>query len=133
MTTADVGSTLTVTVTGSQIGITSVSRTSAAASKVLNIFTATPTPTISGTATVGKKLTAATGTWMPAPTTFTYQWKSSGTLIWRATSSTYSLVAADAGKKAHRDGDRHSLWLPVGVEDQYADGELLLIFPFEGS
>ena len=69
---------------------------------------ATGTPTISGTATVGQTLMAAKGTiadadGVPAESAFTYQWiRVDGlteTDITGATSSTYTLVAADVGKK----------------------------------
>ena len=65
-------------------------------------------PAISGTAMVGSLLTAARGTiadadGVPAESTFTYQWirvdGSSESDISSATSSTYTLAAADAGKK----------------------------------
>ncbi len=62
------------------------------------VFTQTPVPTISGTAKVGSTLTANTGTWSPTPTAFTYQWLRNGTAISGATSATYKLVTADAGK-----------------------------------
>ncbi|WP_426323971.1 hypothetical protein [Microbacterium sp. E-13] len=62
------------------------------------VFTQTPVPTISGTAKVGSTLTANTGTWSPTPTTFAYQWLRNGTAISGATSATYKLVTADAGK-----------------------------------
>jgi hypothetical protein len=60
-------------------------------------FTATPTPTISGTAKVGSTLTAAPGTWSPAPVTLAYQWRRGGTAITGATAQTYKAVAADVG------------------------------------
>ncbi|WP_146087097.1 fibronectin type III domain-containing protein [Rathayibacter sp. AY1B7] len=59
-------------------------------------FTAAPTPTITGTTTVGETLTANPGTWNPVPT-FTYQWKRGTTVISGATGATYTLVTADAG------------------------------------
>ena len=65
----------------------------------LRTLTATPTPTISGTAKVGKTLTAKPGTWKPAPVTLSYQWLRSGKAISGATKSTYKLVKADKGKK----------------------------------
>ena len=74
---------------------------------------ATGAPTISGTTTVDSTLTAAKGTIVDAdgvpvdangvPTTFTYQWvRVDGATemdISAATSKTYTLVAADVGKK----------------------------------
>jgi len=67
--------------------------------KVSSSLTATPTPKISGTAKVGSTLTAAAGAWKPTPVPVTYQWLRSGTAISNATSSTYTLAAADKGKK----------------------------------
>jgi hypothetical protein len=61
-------------------------------------------PQVSGTAMVGKKLTASTGTWSNGPT-FTYRWlrcTSKGTScqpIAKATTSKHVLVAADAGHR----------------------------------
>ncbi|MFE9313066.1 hypothetical protein ACFYM5_36535 [Streptomyces sp. NPDC006706] len=71
---------------------------------------ATTAPSISGSAKVGYKLTAARGTWSPSATSYTYQWKRNGKSISGATKSTYVLVKADRGQKvtvkitAHRDG-----------------------------
>ena len=55
------------------------------------------TPTITGTAKVGRTLTAKTGSWTPKHVTFTYQWLRSGTPIPGATKSSYKLAQADAG------------------------------------
>ena len=58
----------------------------------------TVAPVVSGTATVGQTLSSTTGTWTGAPDpTFTYQWQRAGSNIGSATSSTYTLVNADAG------------------------------------
>ncbi len=59
----------------------------------------TGVPTISGTEEVGEVLTAtaASVTGNPSPST-TWQWERSGTPISGATSSTYTLVAADEGE-----------------------------------
>ncbi|MEU1973474.1 peptidoglycan DD-metalloendopeptidase family protein [Microbacterium sp. NPDC019599] len=93
---ADAGAGITVTVTAARSGYTTTSKTSAAKAIPL-IFTAAPTPTISGTAKVGSTLTATAGVWTPTPTTLSYQWKRDGAAITGATSTTYVLVAADAG------------------------------------
>jgi hypothetical protein len=62
-------------------------------------YSAAPTPKISGTAKVGKTLTAAAGTWKPTPTTRTYQWYRDGHVIKGATKSTYKLTKSDKGKR----------------------------------
>lgn len=62
-------------------------------------LTTTPKPTISGTAKVGKKLTAKAGTWKPAPVTLAYQWKANGKAITGATKSTFTVTKAVKGKK----------------------------------
>ncbi len=64
----------------------------------------TAVPAITGTAAEGQVLAASAGTWTNAPTSFTYLWHSCDSggancaAIGGATSSTYTLVAADAGK-----------------------------------
>lgn len=74
------------------------------ASALSNSITGTATapvntvaPVISGTNVVGSTLSSTTGTWTGTPTiTYTYQWKRNGSNIASATSSTYTLVQADA-------------------------------------
>lgn len=95
---ADVGKKISVKVTGSKSHYTSVSKTSKAVT-ARYALTKTPTPKITGTATVGKKLTAVAGTWAPSKVTLKYQWLRAGKAIAGATKSTYTLVAADRGKK----------------------------------
>ncbi|MBW8731472.1 MAG: carboxypeptidase regulatory-like domain-containing protein [Terrabacter sp.] len=96
LTTTDQTKTITVRVTGSKSGYTTVARTSAATTAVLGSFTA-PTPTLSGTQRVGYTLTANPGTWSPVPTTLAYQWYRSGTAISGATAKTYRLTTSDKG------------------------------------
>lgn len=57
------------------------------------------TPTITGTARVGVKLTAVAGTWGPEPVTLAYQWLRAGAPIAGATKATYTAVAADRGRR----------------------------------
>ncbi|MFT4217341.1 MAG: CAP domain-containing protein [Micropruina sp.] len=57
-------------------------------------FTKSPTPTISGTAQVGKTLTAKPGNWSPSPGFVSYQWYRDGEPIAGATSRTYLVDAA---------------------------------------
>ena len=94
-TAADRGFALTVTVTGSASGYTSVSKVSAATALVgYGIFASSPVPTVSGTARVGAVLTAVPGSWSPSAT-FTYAWKRGTTVV--GTSSTYTPTSADRG------------------------------------
>lgn len=88
------GKKLTVTVTGRKSGYATVSKTSAATTKVA----IASTPTISGTAKVGKKLTAKPGHWSSS-TRFSYQWSANGKKIPGATASTYTIGSSIKGKK----------------------------------
>lgn len=54
-------------------------------------------PTVTGTAQVGKTLTADPGTWTPSDVTHAYQWLRGDDAITGATAATYKLVAADVG------------------------------------
>lgn len=58
-----------------------------------------PKPKITGTAAVGKTLTAKPGTWKPSTAALTYQWYRSGKKISGATAQTYTLTKSDLGKK----------------------------------
>ncbi|WP_068399723.1 hypothetical protein [Kribbia dieselivorans] len=62
-------------------------------------FSVVAAPKVTGTAKVGRTLSATKGTWNPAPATTSYQWLRSGKTIKGATKSTYKLAAADKGKK----------------------------------
>ncbi|WP_190243168.1 carboxypeptidase regulatory-like domain-containing protein [Arthrobacter globiformis] len=96
--TAVLGKTLAVTVTGSKSGFTSVTKTSAVSVKVAAGVLTVPAPTVSGTATVGTVLTAVPGTWGPAPVSLKYQWYANGVALAGATASTYKPLATDMGK-----------------------------------
>jgi hypothetical protein len=101
---ADLGKKITLTVTANKAGYTSLAKSSAATATVAAApspvaFTTVPTPTISGTPKVGTPLTAATGTWAPVPTTFSYRWFVANVAVTGATASTYTPVAADVGKR----------------------------------
>ncbi len=98
---ADVGTDLQVRVTASKTGRADGTSTSGAVKPVKagNALTKTPTPTVSGTAKVGKTLKAKAGTWAPAKVTLKYQWLRDGKPIAKATKTSYKLVKADAGHK----------------------------------
>jgi peptidoglycan hydrolase-like protein with peptidoglycan-binding domain len=67
-------------------------------SKLFMLLDTAPTPTVSGTTTVGKKLTAKAGTWGPGTVELSYQWYRGSTAISSATAASYVLQPADAGQ-----------------------------------
>lgn len=99
VTSADVGSKLTVSLLGSLDGYADHTATSVATDTVTKAsFTAPSEVTTSGTMQVGEFVTAQAGTWTPTPTSISYQWLRDGDPIEGATStSSYLLTPADAG------------------------------------
>lgn len=94
---ADVNARMSVKVTGSKVGYTNATSTSSQTAPVAPGSLTPGTPLISGNYTFQSTLTATTGTWAPSGVTFAYQWLRSGNPISGATTSSYSLVAADVG------------------------------------
>lgn len=93
---ADVGTKLTVRVTGKRKGYSTTRKTSAAVTvKAAKLTTATPT--IGGTAKVGRTLTAKPGKWT-TNTTFRYRWYADGAVIDGQAGRTLTLAAAQQGK-----------------------------------
>ncbi|MFE9662679.1 hypothetical protein [Streptomyces sp. NPDC005955] len=83
------GKRLSMTVTARRTGHPAGTATSAAVTVAKGSAPkATRSPTISGTAEVGRKLTARPGTWTPAATSFGYRWYANGRAISGATKST---------------------------------------------
>ncbi len=93
-----VGQTITVSVTGSKVGFSSVNKASAATTAVIAGVLASPIPAITGNLLVGSTLTAVTGAWGPAPVSLSYQWEAAGTNISGATNGTYVLTPSELGK-----------------------------------
>ncbi len=93
----DAGAVVSFAATGSKPAMTSVTRRAATAAVAKADLTATPNPTISGTAKAGATLTAVPGSWAPAPVSFGYQWLRDGKSISGATAATYLLQSADIG------------------------------------
>jgi subtilisin family serine protease/fibronectin type 3 domain-containing protein len=102
---ADIGSTLRVTVTASNSAGASAPASSTQTAEVKPGFAPTNTaaPTITGTAKTGQTLTASTGSWTEVPTSYTYQWQRCDTTgascgpIEGASAPTYTVKLADLG------------------------------------
>jgi hypothetical protein len=94
---ADAGTVITCTVTATN-PVAAVASTSTGTSAINQSPVNTVAPSVSGTTSVGSVLTSTTGTWTgyPASFTYAYQWNRAGSAISGATSSTYTLVTADA-------------------------------------
>jgi len=95
--TSQIGKKVTVTVTATRSGYTTVSKTSKAVTIGKGKF-ATKTPVVNGKRVVGKTLQAGLPKWS-AGATYSYQWLRNGKTIKGATSKTYKLVYADKKKK----------------------------------
>ncbi|AWF99731.1 hypothetical protein BEH61_14590 [Clavibacter michiganensis subsp. insidiosus] len=98
VTVADVGTQLSVSVTGSKTGYAPTTKTSASTIRVAVPTLTGAVPVLSGTASVGKVLTASPGSWSPAPVALAYQWTRNGIAVAGATAATFALTAADKGK-----------------------------------
>ena len=95
---ADLGKKITVSVTGTKPGYTTVTKTSSAPSATLGAFEAPqPEASVSGS-TVGSIFSVSVGTWSPKVSAYTYQWYRDGVAISKATAKTYKTVAADVEK-----------------------------------
>ncbi len=94
----DVGTKLSVKVTGTKSGHTSVTKTSASTKVVVKGTLARGKVSVSGTRRVGKTLTAKTSKWSSG-VTYHYQWYRNSTKITGAIAKTYILTPADKGKR----------------------------------
>ncbi|MBB4230057.1 GDSL-type esterase/lipase family protein [Rhizobium mongolense] len=101
LTDAEVGKTITVTVTATN-SFGSASATSAATSAVLaKPVTVAPinvvAPVVTGNALVGSILMVSDGTWANSPTSYGYQWFKNGTALSGATANIFALLIEDFG------------------------------------
>ena len=99
LTSSDGGSPISVAVTGSKTGYTSVVQTSAPTAPVSGGTLTASFPTLSGMPAVGETLTVVPGAWGPDPVTLSYQWNRDGVAVVGATSTTYLLTEDDGGRR----------------------------------
>jgi surface antigen len=101
-----VGNAITVRVTGSGPGFEPVTAESSPSPRVVKkgqtvgrVTAGTPAIVTTTTMMVGDRLKAASGTWGPAPVKLGVKWLRNGVPIPGATTWTYTLTAADVGKR----------------------------------
>nr|WP_043806279.1 S8 family serine peptidase [Paenarthrobacter aurescens] len=94
----DLGTTITVTVTGKKAKQPNVSVTSAPTQPVAIGKLTVDEPVIEGTPYVGGVLTADTGAWAPAPVELAVEWLRDGAPIQGATGQTHTATESDLGK-----------------------------------
>lgn len=92
------GKTLTVTVTGTKPGYTTLVRTSVGQQVAPGTLMAVQ-PRVTGKAQVGKTLKVVTGAWKPAPVALEIQWYADGVAIEGATGSRLRLAKALSGQR----------------------------------
>ena len=100
LTSDDLGARMSLRVKGAKSGLLSLYRTSARTAQVTSStppVTNSVTPSITGTPTFGRTLTANLGTWAPEPVVKAVQWLRNGVPINGATASTYTLGVDDVG------------------------------------
>jgi hypothetical protein len=96
LTNAQAGKRITVAVTGTRATYYPITVVTPASAAVTGGTLTGPTPTITGAQNLGQTLTANAGTWTPG-INVTYAWKRGSVVV--GTGLTYTLVAADKGKK----------------------------------
>lgn len=86
---------------------------------------ATTAPVIRGKAVVGSTVHASTGTWVPGATSYAYQWAADGKAIKGATGASYTIAAAQVGKRltvtVTASGEGH----PAGTATSAATGKVI--------
>jgi hypothetical protein len=134
---ADVAKTVRVVVTARNVDGTATAASGQTATVVAATPSSTTAPTITLASRVGDTMTANDGAWMPAATSYAYQWQRRVAGTWSditgATTKSYTLVAADAGNNvrvevtatnADGDGVGYSAPGPTVVAPPVAPGAI---------
>jgi hypothetical protein len=95
---SDQGAQISVRVTGSKTGYTTISKTSTATPPIAAAALNAPIPTISGRPEVGATLIAEAGVWGPGNVALKYSWAADGLPIAGADQPAYTPEMKDAGK-----------------------------------
>jgi len=113
---AMLGKRLTVTVTATRPGSTAGTATSAPTAAIGKAAAAKATkkPAITGTARIGRTVTAATGTWSPTVDSYRFEWRLNGVIIRGATGKSLKLTASTRNKRL--------TVTVIAVKKGYADG-----------
>ena len=93
------GKKITVSVTGTKVGYTTATVTTAATKAVAKGVFSASKPKITGTVKVGKTLKASVGTWTPKASKVSYKWYANGKAIKNGTKSSVKLSKSLVGKK----------------------------------
>ena len=117
VTTADIGKSLTLKVTGKLVGYKDgVSISNGITGVTAPAPTASTPPTISGTGLVGSTLQATAPTWVQPGVVATYAWLRDGVAISGQTGLSYTVLGTDVGKVL--------TWRVTGKKTGYADAVL---------
>jgi hypothetical protein len=99
LTATDAGHKIRVLATGKRPGFNTEKVYSAYTGAIAKQFTSAPTPKVTGTAKVGRTLSANAGTWSPTPSAIRYQWRADGKAITGATKKSYKVTSSVVGKR----------------------------------
>lgn len=91
----DLSSEITLKIVANRTGYNQLTKTSSATQKIMNRFTSVGSVVILGLREIGQEISVDEGTWLPAPTSFSYQWYRNGVQIENATERSYLITTDD--------------------------------------